>query len=254
MNWYNKLFSGFIMVSAFLSLGTITIFEKGTINADGSGTLALTYTANTSDVKKNNDLIGSFPFEQKMVKEYFSSGKEVQVKNISIYPNKTDTTQTSVSFDIDFRNINSLSELKGFSNNKISYNAGEDNNRLFRWVISPESAGNLEQIRCVITFECESLSSSNGSVQDKTITFFRDNKKSDFSKEVVLGATIKTDGKTALNTDTKTEAKPDASGKQDVKKKTEGEGKSCGLFGLELPLILLSGLVFSYKFRRKKNN
>lgn len=254
MNLYNKLFSGLILISAFLFLGAITVSQKGTVNADGSGSLTLTYTAPAAEVKKNNDLIGSFPFEQKMIKDYFSSGKDAQTKSISIGPNKADTTQTSVTVVIDFKNINSLSELKGFSGNKISYNAGEDNNRLFRWIISSESAKNLDQIRCILTFDCESLSSSNGTVQDKTITFFRENKKHDFTKEVVLGATIKTDGKTALNTDTKTETKTDAGGKKDANEKKEEKSKSCGLFGLELPLILLSGLVFSSKLRRKKIN
>lgn len=243
MNLSKRIYNGFILsvvaVSTFLFLGTVKIYQTGEIKADGSGSMTLTYSASTSEVKKNNNLIGNFPFTQQTVKDYFTSPNN-QVKSAVVYKNKNDTSMTSVTVVIAFKNIDKISEAKGFSGIKASYRKIDDKSKLFSWTIPPGVAGQIDQITGIFTFECESLNSSNGVVKDKTITYYRNNKKADFTKDVAFSATIKTDGKTESSGDTE--------------KKPDGDGKSCGLFGLELPLIMLAGLVFTVNRKRKKSN
>lgn len=234
----NVIFIAFILFFSFFYLGAISIYQTSTINSDGSGTLKLTYSAPESDVKANNNIIGNFPFTPELIKQYFASANTV-VNNPLVYKDKNNANLLVATVTVDFKNINKLSDAKGFSEMNISYNENTNKiGKLFRWVIQPSQAKLVGIMDLNLTFECDSLNSSNGIVKGKTITYYKDSKKIDFTKEVVMSATVYTSGKTTSVTSNK---------------EPGSEPKSCGLFGFEFPALLIAGMIFSYSYKLKKN-
>ena len=83
----------------------------------------------------------------------------------------------------------------------------------------------INSFHLTLTFDDE-IKSANGQIKDKTVDWFQ----TDFSKENVLTATLKSSGS---------------------KSNSNEGGKGCGLFGMELPIILFGGLVLAFKKKKK---
>lgn len=217
-----KLVLMFLIGLAFS--GCINVKQRVIIKEDGSGTINLEYWTNTNLVDvgevKVGDEIGGFTFDTlEIVKKYSSAFTEVsKFKRIS-YPADT---STHILLDINFKDINKITEANGYSNIDISYIKGKDNTQ-FRYYIPKDTTINLaytkekHTLEYIFEFPSEVLE-TNGTIdntsKEKNVVKWKFQTSDHVSNDFEMTATIK------------------------------NKSGICGMFGIELPLILLFGLVF----------
>ena len=243
--------SSLIISSLFFSLlifgGGVSYIQNASFNNDGSGIISLTYKAKTSDLKTNNGIIGNLPFTQDKLGEYFNSDVTKIIKS-SIYQDKTDPTLTNVSLELSVKNLNRITLAKAFTGVEASW-VKRDSGMVMAWLFSPahQKTNNVDFYQINFTFEND-VKSTTGILNGKTVAYYILAEKMN-PAGVFYTATVNSDG---------TSKKPFAEAKTTTDPKTvetkteENKPSSCGLFGIELPLILLGGLVISKRFRSKK--
>lgn len=243
------IFSGFLVFTGFFSL-----YQSGNIKNDGSGSLNIVYSGTIKEVVDNGYSLGNFPFGENNIRNCFSS-ENVSIKKLQIA--KPGDTAYMVILDLEFKNISDLNKLKGFADISANLSKIEDGTE-FKWIIkSNERTKFLDVINFTLSFESE-IVSSNGIVKDGTVKWH----KTDFSQENVLSVILKSELPVSENSGSANNTVKDAGKKDEIKKdngKEETENmqkdtkkKTCGLWGVELPLILLTGYGFSY-MKGKKN-
>jgi hypothetical protein len=195
------------------------------------------------------NIIGNLPFVQDKIKEYFTSDNSVITKS-TIYKDKTDTTITSVALEINLRDLNKISVAKGFTGVDASW-VKSDSGMVMRWLFTPANKNTNEITSYQISFNFEGdVKSTNGVKKDKTVTYFVTADKMD-PKGAYFTATIDSDGKTSRTFKGK-ETNVSNENPKSVNKTEENKPSSCGLFGIELPLVLLGGLAISKGLKSKK--
>lgn len=217
----------FTLNSNFSFAGDIIINQTATVKNDGSGKIDLTYSAKNTTIK--NYMAGIYPFAPKVAEKRFSSGN-TKVESTGFYRTKSDTNIHNMRVVIDFTELGKLNQANAFSDVTASWKK-TDNGNEFNWVVmaNPKSDVQISQYTYKITFDDQVLSSNGQKVEGNTITWFKD-KNIDPTKDIVLKAVIKSDGTSPSK-----------------------DEKSCGLFGLELPLLILGGFVISQRQRRRKS-
>lgn len=168
------------------------------------------------------DDIGGFNFMEEGIKQKYNTDVS-HITSLNRYTESDDST-THVKVDIAFNNINTLSQAIGFQKSQVSYVKGKDGID-FKFIIPHDTAFRKQYItdlnKYTYTFEFPNevlATSANGTKNEKTATFVIP----------VSDIAIKD---TELTANVKTKFNP------------------CGLFGFELPAVLLFGLVF---FKMKK--
>lgn len=221
-----------MFITALLLNGCINVNQKTVIKEDGSGTINLEYWTNTHFVDigevQMGDEIGGFTFIGTEVKKKYSSAyTEVSTPKKFNFPN--DTT-THIQVDIAFKDINKITEANGFSNIQVSY-VKENDRTVFRYFIPRDTTLNLKYTKDKNTLEYSfefpfEVVETNGTIDNS-----------------VKGGKV-----------VKWKFPASAHGKEDLEMKAVIKNKSgiCGMFGIELPLILLFGLVL-LKFNSSGN-
>lgn len=214
-----------------LVVKALSVNEIFKLNPNGSGFLNIVYWEKESVVKEKNFVVGNFPFSKEKSEQYFNSGG-TELKSFVIGKNEKDNSFTEIKALIYFKDINKITELKALSNLTISL-VEKNAENIFTYTIPPEYSKNnsVENLYVIINYEGNILS-SNGKIDKKSVTWFRSKEYLNANKTVALTANFEATKKTD-NTST-----------------SNGKEKSCGLFGLELPLILLLGLTLTGKFRK----
>jgi len=214
-------------------LGAVNLNQMIILKKNGSGTIRVVYTEKETLLKEKNFVIGQFPFSKEKIEEYFKSPSS-KIFRSDIGISKNDNTLIEVTVVIHFSDFSKLSEMKSFSNIRTGLSQSDSGN-IFRNVFTTDFLKNntIDQIYCTLNSD-NKIKSSNGKIDDKEVVWFRGKGYIDVNKDIQFIATFESDVKTSS-------------------KETEGDGKSCGLFGMELPLILLSGLVISLRMKKNKS-
>ena len=168
--------------------------------------------------------MGNYGFTEGEAQTNFTS-ENTEVKSVKIFNDK-DKGMTHMVLEIDFKDINKISEAKGFSDIRASW-VETDSGMVFQWVILKNLAqlNLIGELIYIFTFDgANTIISPNGAIKDNTATWALNTKNTDFTKDVILTATVKSDKK----------------------------NKSCGSAGIELPIVILFGLMISYSFRKSK--
>jgi hypothetical protein len=213
-----------------------SIYQTMTLNDDGSGTIKLNYSSTGSVLKANNFILGNLPFSEELVKNFFASPNST-VKNAKLNFDKN-SDKYSMTVEIDFKDINVLNKLAGFKNVKASWkSSGSGMDFTYTLIPTPAMTKFFESQSYIVTFQSP-VKSSNGVTKEKTVTWGnRNQKNSDFTNDVNLTAVIDAEGSSSSNNTSSTGEKKES---------------SCGLFGLELPLIMLGGYIFTSKMKKRK--
>lgn len=213
-----KIIFPFIVILGLLFLGLVNVYQPSTLNNDGSGSFKLSYNTPDSTITEVK-VIGNFPFTETEAGANFSS-PNTEVKTVNIFNDK-EKLVTHVVVEIDFTDINKISEAKGFSNIKASW-VKSDSGMVFNWTIlkNPAQQSILGDQLYIFRFDGQILS-SNGLINRDTVIWLASPKTFDFTNDVVFTAVVK-----------------------------PAEGSSCGLFGIELPFIL-AGAAYTYIRRGK---
>lgn len=213
-------------------LNAMNMNQLVTLNKDGSGILKLTYWEKESIVKDKNSMVGSFPFLNEKAEEYFKSTTTF-IKGFKVEKYPSDNTYSQVSVIIGFNDINKINQMKALSESQISL-VTTDTGAVFSSIITPAfvKTNSIDNLFMILTYE-GGIKSSNGTIKGQNIEWFRSKEYLNTNKNISFFATIESMAKT------------------DTTKKDGGKEKSCGLFGLELPFILLLGLIYSTKLRKR---
>lgn len=218
-----KLFTATLLISFVLFLGVfltgcVNYEQKAELNKDGSGEMEIHYWTGMSNVKSSTK-VGDFNFKEDDVKaDYTSSNTEV--KDVKIDEDLKDSTK-HVKVKLSFKDINKLTDAKGFKKIKVSWTEGDDGMD-FKYVVAKDTsaAKNMgasdNKLNYEFKFPAEVLK-TNGTKDGETVKW--DNTLADLKADIEMTATIKS-------------------------------GKKCGLFGLELPLVLGLGLTIFITSRR----
>jgi hypothetical protein len=218
-----RIFSFFLLLVAFgiyLS-GCVNVNQKTTINADGSGAIKLEYWTKMSNLTSSTDL-GDFSFEEAKAKTNYTSSNS-DVSNVKV-ADKLDDSTKHVTMDISFKNLNDLPKAKGFEKITSSWKEGKEGMDFKYTLLKDTSAAdNMGASDIKLTYEFTfpgEVLSTNGTKTDKTVKW--EKSLSDLKNDIDMTASVKK------------------------------EGKKCGLFGLEMPLVFLLGMIFVRRFTRKK--
>jgi hypothetical protein len=229
----------FLNVFISTSFGSVKFFQTSTVKGNSSISITFTYSANESEVKKGNNLIGNLPFTAELVKEYFSipSG---EIKKTSIYKDPKDANIINVSIDLIVKDINKISNAKALNGLKTGY-IKSDTGYVLSWLIQPSfmQTNFVDTYQFLLSVDGD-IRSTNGVLKNNVCNWFVFKDKMNPNGAYFL-STLNPDPSKVVKDEELTKSNPGG-----------GEEKSCGLFGLELPFILLTGLVLSGKLKKIK--
>ncbi|MCB0722192.1 MAG: hypothetical protein KDC42_07800 [Ignavibacteriae bacterium] len=227
MSKFKKYYPVLFVFLCLVLSSCVNLEEKIKLNEDGSGTMEIHYWTYNSNI--TSEEIYGFGFTDYTVNKNYTS-ENSQPSDIVIEKNDADST-THVRLNLKFRDINMLPEAKSFSKMTAEWDFDEKEEvmiliyRLLQDSLNALSPGMRDyKIVHEITFPNEVIG-TNGAKNGNTVRW--ENTVADLVQ----------------NVDLVTKVKP---GTIDEKKE-----KKCGLFGLELPIIMLLTLtVLRLKSRR----
>jgi len=206
---------------AFYFAACVNVNQRTTLNSDGSGTIKLEYWAKMSNLKSSTEL-GSFSFKEDKAKQnYTSSNSEVTSFKIE---DKLDDSTKHVYMDIKFKDFNNLTSTKGFEKTKASWKEGKEGKDFMLTLLQDTSNAKTmgsSDYKLTYTFEFPGeVTQTNGRKDGKSVVW--EKSLADLKKDVEMTATVK------------------------------DQGKKCGLFGIEMPLVFALGMTLLAGFKRKK--
>jgi hypothetical protein len=216
-----SLFSIFtLFLLAVLITGCVNVDQKTVLNADGSGTMKIKYWTKSSNV--SGDELSGFGFTEEKVKANYTSSNS-EPSDIVIKKNATTDSLTEVTLSLKFKDLNKLSDAKAFSKIKATYVDGKEG-KDFKYVLLQDTstAKNMGMSDYKLNYAFEfpgEVISTNGTKDGKTVKW--DKTVADLKTDIEMTATVK------------------------------GGGKTCGIFGFELPIVFLLGMSY-IAYRRKK--
>jgi uncharacterized lipoprotein YehR (DUF1307 family) len=212
-----KFITVFFVLFSFYLTGCVDLEQKTKINADNSGTMKVHYWTKSSNLSMNTDL-GGFGFTEDKARANYSSVNS-EVTSAKVEKKDSDST-THVNVELNFKDITKLPSAVAFKNVKVSYEKGSEGMD-FKYVLLKDTAGHSGDNKLNFDFEFPSdVISTNGKKDGNKVSWTKT--ISDLKNDVEMTATVKS-------------------------------GKKCGLFGLELPIIVFTGLIFAGLKRRKQN-
>lgn len=216
------VFCSVLFVFAIYLSGCVNFDQKTAIKQDGSGSMTVHYWTKMSNVKSSTEL-GSFSFEEAKAKSNYTSSN-TDVKKVKVEEKLDDSTK-HVTVELSFKNINDISSAKAFEKIKASWKEGKEGMDFSYFVPKDTSnAGNMGASDIVLNYEFEfpaEVLKTNGRKDGQKIIY--EKKLSDLKNDLEMTATVKS------------------------------EGKKCGLFGMELPLLVLAGMLVTSAGIRRKN-
>jgi len=219
-NFY--IFTSILVLFAFIMAGCVNVEQKTTLKQDGSGSMKVHYWTKMSNLKSGKEL-GSFSFDESKAKQNYSSSN-TDVSGVKV-EEKLDDSTTHVTVDLTFKNINELTSAKAFEKVKTSWKEGKEGMDFSYTVLKDTSnAGNMGSSDIKLNYEFEmpaEVIKTNGRKDGQKIIY--EKTLADLKNDLEMTATVKS------------------------------EGKKCGLFGMEFPLMAFAGLAISaLALRRRK--
>ena len=214
----------FLFIPVFA--GAVNFTQTITLEKDGSGIIKLIYSEKETTVKAGNFVVGSLPFSKEKSEEYFNSSN-TSIRIFTVEKDPKDNSLLQVIVAMNFKDLNRINEMKALSNAQVSLTKTDSGN-VFKYFITPAftKANFLESVYTILIYNGKFKSSNGDAVANGSITWYRGKEFLNI-KDIYLFATIESEVKTETNT-------------------TGEKGKSCGLFGFELPILLIAGLAFNF--------
>jgi hypothetical protein len=205
------------------------------------GYVTIMYSADEALVKQKSYLIGNLPFNKEKIDEYFLAAN-IEMYKSSIGKNEKDASQLQVDVILKFKSLDDLNKIKALTGTKFSQYQS-DTGLIVTNTITPAfvKTNDLSQIYSKVNSE-EEIKSSNGKGNSKEVSFFRGKGYIEGTNDMYFAFTL---AKSNISKGGENTAKNNSN-----QEKSDKDQKSCGLFGFELPIILLGGFVFS-RFRRR---
>lgn len=212
--------SAFIFAVSVYLVGCVNYDQKTTLKEDGSGSMKIHYWSSMKNFSMGTTL-GKFEFDESKAKDkYKSSNSEVSSINIE---DKLDDSTKHVKIELTFKDINKLSDAKGFESAKVTWKEHADGMELKYTLLQDTSAAStMSASDYKVTYEFtmpSEIVSTNGSKDGQTVKYSYT--LADLGKDIEMTTVVKKTG-----------------------------GKLCGIIGMVMGTMLIGFAYYSQK--RKK--
>lgn len=237
-----------------ISFGGVKFFHSCKINENGSINITMTYSANQSEITNNK--IGNLPFEINNVKQFFYS-PESEIRKSLVYKEPSDNITTAVTVDIFIRDFNKFSGIKGLSDFKSKWLSKGDAMEFSLLVPASFFKENFIDTYQFHLVSDDKILSSNGVIESNLCKWYVTKEKLNpggayFLTEVSATEKNNTDSENS-ETANKTDENSSSGNNENPGLQDKEEKGKCGVFSIELPAILLFGMILS-NYKRKKRN
>jgi hypothetical protein len=209
-----------ITLSIYLA-GCVNYDQKTVLNADGSGSMKIHYWSSMKNFSMGTTL-GKFEFEEAKAKDKYTS-PNTEVKSVKVEEKLDDSTK-HVNVELTYKDINKISDAKGFDGVKATWKEDADGMKLTYTLLKDTSASKqMSASDYKVTYEFEMPSeivSTNGTKEGQKVKW--EYTLADLGKDIDLTVVVKKASK-----------------------------KLCGIIGM-IPAALLIGLAFYSQKKRKK--
>lgn len=200
--------------------GCVNYDQKTTLKDDGSGSMKIHYWSGMSNFSMGTSL-GKFDFDESKAKtKYTSSNTEVSSIKVE---DKLDDSTKHVYIELTFKDINKISDAKGFEGVKVSWKEVSDGKELKYTLLKDTSASKqMSASDYDITYEFtmpSEIVSTNGTKDGQNVKYAY--KLSNLDKDIEMTTVVKKSG-----------------------------GKLCGLIGMAMGTMLIG---FAYYSQRRKS-
>ena len=171
-----KLFAFFgslvVLFAVFIS-GCVNYDQQTTLKADGSGSMKIHYWTKMSNFSMGTT-IGKFDFEEQKAKDNYTSSNTT-VKSVKVEDRPNEDSTKHVLVDLDFKDINKISDAKGFEGVKTSWKESTDGMELKYTLLMDTSAANTmgaSDYKVTYSFDMPSeIVSTNGKKEGQKVSW-----------------------------------------------------------------------------------
>lgn len=212
--------SAFIFAVSIYLVGCVNYDQQTTLKEDGSGSMKVHYWSGMKNFSMGTTL-GKFEFDEAKAKDKYKSGNS-EVTSIKV-EDKLDDSTKHVYIDLTFKDINKLSDAKGFESAKVTWKEHADGMELKYILLQDTSAAKqMSASDYKVTYEFtmpSEIVSTNGSKDGQKVKYSYT--LADLGKDIEMTTVVKKAG-----------------------------GKLCGLIGMAMGTMLIGFAYYSQK--RKK--
>jgi len=215
--------TAFVFALSIYFAGCVNYDQQTTIKEDGSGSMKIHYWTGMSNFSMGTTL-GKFEFDEAKAKDKYKSGN-TEVTSIKVEEQLDDSTK-HVHIEMTFKDINKLSDAKGFDGVNVTWKEVADGMELKYTLLKDSSAAKqMSAADYKVTYEFKMPSeivSTNGTKDGENVKYSYT--LADLGKDNEMTTVVK---------------KP--------------KGKMCGIIGMTFGTMLIGFAYFSQRKRKKSN-
>ena len=213
-----SVLTAFIFAVSIYLVGCVNYDQKTTLKEDGSGSMKIHYWSSMKNFSMGTTL-GKFEFDEAKAKDKYKSSN-TDVTSIKVEEKLDDSTK-HVNIELTYKDINKLSDAKGFESAKVTWKEHKDGMELKYILLQDTSAAKqMSASDYKVTYEFtmpSEIVSTNGTKDGQTVKYSYT--LADLGKDIEMTTVVKKSG-----------------------------GKFCGLFGIIMGTMIIGLAVF---FNRK---
>lgn len=233
----------FLVSHSSTCIYALNLYQVTTINNDGSGKIKLSYWDSKSKIK-DAPLYNSLPFTEDKIRQIFASDNN-NVANISV--SKTNPETIYVNVEIAFKDIQKINTAQGFSKIKTTWYITADSTTLMYQFDKNEEFANITSAIYSFELPTKEILRSSGSKKNDNFFSVKVDPESFLKGTTVFAVFKNSTGNSASDQTNEKENKNQVV--ENDKKETK---KGCGIFSVELPIVIGVGLWFVKMKNRTK--
>jgi len=222
----------------------LNLYQETSVNNDRSGKLKLTYWEETSKIK-GSTFYKSLPFSEDKIRAFYSSDNNT-IEKINISKNNPETTYVNVF--INFKDILKINSAEGFSTIKPTWFKTGDSTTFLYQFEKNEEFSNIAS--AIYKFELPTKEILRSSENKKNESFFSVKVK---PESFVTGITVFAVFENSTENSTSDKSVEDENTNQESEKDNKENKKGCGVFSIELPIVIGLGLFLKRRNFRKRS-
>ena len=214
-----SVLTAFVFAFSIYLAGCVNYDQKTTLKEDGSGSMKVHYWSSMKNFSMGTTL-GKFEFDEAKAKDKYKSGNS-DVTSLKVEEKLDDSTK-HVFVELTFKDINKLSDAKGFESAKVTWKEVPDGMELKYTLLQDTSAAKqMSASDYKVTYEFTmpaEVVSTNGTKDGQTVKYSYT--LADLGKDIDMTTVVK-----------------------------KAKGKMCGIIGMAMGTLLIG---FAYYTQRKK--
>ena len=252
-NLSKYFFISFFLFYSGISFAGVKFFQLCKIEKNGSINITMTYSSKESEISAGK--VGNLPFEINAVKQFFSSS-ESEIKKSLVYKDPKDETVTGVTVDIFIRDFNKFSDIKGLNSFKSKWLSKGDEMEFSLLVPATFFKDNLIDSYQFHLLSDDKIISSNGVIENNLCKWYVTKENLNPGGAYFLtSVSASEENKSNISESEKNNSSGENSsdGLDNVPggdPDSQEKGK-CGVFSIELPFVLLLGIIASEYGKRR---